>query len=288
MTGEGERNLEIQMDLVASFVKRIVNCQSVAQLIAFVPAIAKDRTKVGLDEIVTAHVKKATAASTLADWRDSLAKDNFDSIHELKSIRAPSLQISKLAEKEGSITKDFKDSLKEAKKAALTRMIDIKAKEVEALSSLCDQAKLAKKLHEAWNGISASDGVSPEACALLHEPSCASSLVSSAISIGENTAHKQMIAKQKKSEAVKKAQIGGTSVMPKDSKALEEFVKEIAKRQKQSAMDKSKAKKSGKGQRGAGPSKSKNQKNSNKVSKKDRKRKNGKRGTSSKRQQSKR
>ncbi|KAI8931839.1 hypothetical protein NX059_011475 [Plenodomus lindquistii] len=74
--------------------------------------------------------------------------------------------------------------------------------------------------------------------------------------------------------------------MPTDSKSLEVFVKEIAKRQRQSAQDKAKAnnKKSGKGRRGAGPSKTKNQKNPNKIGKKDRQRKNGKRGSSSKRQ----
>ena len=107
MTEVAERNLVIQADVIATFLKRIVNCRSVAQLVALVPAIAQDRTKVGLDEIVTAHIKKAMAVSLLAEWRDSLAKENYDSILELKSIRAPSIQISKLAEKEGSIDKDF-------------------------------------------------------------------------------------------------------------------------------------------------------------------------------------
>ncbi|RAQ99362.1 hypothetical protein DDE83_009198 [Stemphylium lycopersici] len=109
MTEVAERNLVIQADVIATFLKRIVNCRSVAQLVALVPAIAQDRTKVGLDEIVTAHIKKAMAASLLAEWRDSLAKENYDSILELKSIRAPSIQISKLAEKEGSINKDFQE-----------------------------------------------------------------------------------------------------------------------------------------------------------------------------------
>jgi hypothetical protein len=289
MTEVNEKNLGIQADVVATFVKRIVNCRSVAQLSTFVPAIAQDRTKLALDEIVTAHIKKALAVSLLMEWRDLLAKESFGSIPELKSIRAPSIQVSKLAEKEGSINKDFNDSLKEARKFALTRMIDIKNKEVEALSGLCEGKRNADKLHEMWiSAANAADGVSAEALALLHDPDCALSLVQSAISIGENTAHMQMLKRAKKSEAVKKTQVGATAVMPTDKKALEEFVKEIAKRQKQSAMDKSKANKSGKGRRGAGPSKTKNQKNPNKIGKKDRKRKNGKRGTSSRRQQKKR
>ena len=288
MTEVAERNLVIQADVIATFLKRIVNCRSVAQLVALVPAIAQDRTKVGLDEIVTAHIKKAMAVSLLAEWRDSLAKENYDSILELKSIRAPSIQISKLAEKEGSINKDFQESLKEAKKSALTRMIDIKAREVEALSSLCEVKRNAEALHNSWVSASSAEGVSPEALALLQDSDSALSLVQSAVSIGENTAHKQMLAKAKKSETVKKAKTGGTAVMPTDRKGLEEFVKEIAKRQKQSAIDKSLARKSGKGQRGAGPSTTKNQKNTNKIGKKNRKRKNGKRGTSSTKQQKKR
>ncbi|EMD87703.1 hypothetical protein COCHEDRAFT_1213211 [Bipolaris maydis C5] len=289
MTEGSDGNLVIQKEVNANFVKRIVNCRSVAQLVSFVPAIAQDRTKLALDDIVNAHIKKAYAVSLLTEWRDLLAKESLDSIPELKSIRAPSIQVSKLAEKEGSIDKDFKDSLKEARKFALTRMIDIKNREVEALSALCGAERNANKLHDSWTGIAnTSEGVSAEAISLLHSPDCAQSLVFSAISIGENTADKQIREKSKKSETVKKTQTNATATMPKDSKALEEFVKEIAKRQKQSAMDRSKARKSGKGRRGAGPSKTKNQKNPNKIGKKDRKPRNGKRGTSSKRQQKKR
>lgn len=282
------RILDTQVDVATNFVKRIVNCRSVAQLASFVPAIAQDQTKQGLDKIVNAHIKKASAASLLAEWRDHLAKENFGSILELKSLRTPSIQISKLAEEEGSISKTFDEPLKEAKKLALTRMIFIKDKEVESLGKLCEPARNVEQLWNIWKQLAELHDVSTEAKAILQEHSCVTSLICSAISIGENTAHKQMLAKAKKSETVKKANVRGTGEFPNNPKALEEFVKEIAKRQRQSATDKSKAKKSGKGQRGAGPSKSKNQKNSNKVVKKSRKPKNGKRGTSSKRQQKKR
>jgi hypothetical protein len=284
------RTLDTQVEVVTNFVKRIVNCRSVAQLVSLVPAIAQDQTKQGLDKVINAHVKKASAAFLLAEWRDHLAKENFGTILELKSLRAPSIQVSKLAEEEGSITKTFDEALKEAKKSALTRMIFIKDKEVEALDKLCDTKRISDQMSGIWKGLAEKpDCVSPEAKAILQDYSCVWSLVCSAVSIGENTAHKQMEAKAKKSETVKKTNTNGTDKLPDNPKALEEFVKEIAKRQKQSAMDKSKAKKSGKGQRGAGPSKSKNQKNSNnKVAKKGRKGKNGKRGTSSKRQQKKR
>jgi hypothetical protein len=284
-TVENDFNLGIQEEVIRNFVKRIVNCRSVAQLVSFVPAIAQERTKESLDIIVQAHVKKASAAFLLAEWRDALAKDSFASIPALKSIRAPSIQVSKLAEKDGSINKDFDDSIKEAKRTALTRMIEIKAKEVEALSQHCLVGANADKLHTAWRFISVLDGVSKEAFALLQHNACALSLVQSAISIGENTAQKQLDTTKKKTETVKKAQTQGTAVMPTDKKGLEEFIKEIHKRQKQSAMDKSAAKKSGKGRRGAGPSKTKNQKKSpGKGVKKNRKQRNGKRGTSSKKQ----
>lgn len=288
MTEEHDRNLAIQADVVALFLKRLVNCRSVAQLVALVPAAVQDRTREGLDVIVNAHVKKAVAAFLLAEWRDHLAKSNFDAIPELKSIRGPSIQVSKLAEKDAAISKDFSDALKEAKKSALTRMIEIKKNEVESLTNLCSEDKNAVQLHELWKRVANTEGVSKEAHTLLYDSECALSMTQTAISIGENTANKQMDKKKNKSDAVKKAKKDATSVMPTDKKGLEEFIKEIAKRNKQSASDKAKAKKSGKGQRGAGPSQTKNQKNSNKVGKKGRKPKNGKRGNSSKKQQKKR
>lgn len=288
MTEEAERNLVIQEDIVRLFLKRLVNCRSVVQLVTLVPAAVQDRTRQILDNIVEAHVKKATAALLLAEWRDVLAKENYGTIMELKSIRGPSIQVSKLAEKEGGISKDFSESLKEAKKSALTRMIEIKNNEVEALAGLCKVTQNHTNTHNMWMTAANAEETSPEAFNLLTDSNSVKSLVQAAISIGENTAQKQLDKKQKKSSTVKRAQVGGTAVMPTDPKSLEAFVKEIAKRNKQSAQDKSKAKKPGKGQRGAGPSKTKNQKNSSsKVTKKDRKRKNGKRSTSSKKQQKK-
>jgi hypothetical protein len=285
------RNLAIQEEVVATFLKRIVNCRSVPQLVSFVPAIVHERTKVALDEIISAHVKQAQACQLLAEWKDYLAKEDFKSVLQLKSLRAPSLQISKLAEKDGSISANFDESLKEAKRTALERMIEIKEIEVKALRGLCNIKNQADALRNQWNLASRADGVSPEAAALLYEPLCSLSLVQSTVSIGENTADKQMKLKLKKSEAIKKTHTSATDVMPKDKRGLEEFVKAIAQRQRQSALDKAKAKKSGKGRRGAGPSKTKNQKkNPNNIvlGQKDRKRKNEKRGPSSKRQQKKR
>lgn len=288
MTDAGERNLAIQMDVVDTFLKKLVNCRSVAQLVMLVPAAVQDRTRVILDNIVNGHIKKAMANHLLVEWRDHLAKENFESILELKSIRGPSIKISKLAENNGSISKDFSETLKEAKKLALTRMIAIKAEEVQALSDLCKESPNSGQLQVIWRQAANTEGVSKEAHGLLYDPGSIVSLVQSAISIGENTAHKQMDKKLSKAGTVKTTHVKATAVMPTEPRALEEFVKEIAKRQKQSSMDRSKAKKSGKGQRGAGPSSTKNQKNPSKIGKKDRKRKNGKRGTSSKKQQKKR
>lgn len=288
MTEAHERNLAIQADVVALFLKRLVNCRSVAQLVALVPAAVQDRTRSGLDDIVNAHIKKASADHLLAEWKDHLAKENYGAILELKSIRGPSIQVSKLAEKDVSISKDFSDALKEAKKSALARMIAIKEQEVEALSKLCNEDRNYTDLRADWKRVANADGVSKEAYSLLIDPDCVLSLIQSSISIGENTAHKQMEKKKQKSGAVKGARTKGTAAMPTEPKALEEFIKEIAKRQKQSAVDKSKARQSGKGQRGAGPSKTKNQRNPNGVGKKNRKRNAGKRGTSSKKQQKKR
>jgi hypothetical protein len=285
-TDDGERNLAIQNEVIGTLLKRLVNCRSVAQLVSLVPAAVQDRTRTKLDEIVNAYVKKASTAFQLAEWRDCLAKQNYETIQELKSIRGPSIQVSKLAETDAAISKDFSDALKEAKRSALTRMIEIKAAEVEALTLISQESRNVNHLFSEWRQEANREGASKESIAILNDTESVRSLVQTAISIGENTAHKLMQKKQEKASAVKKTTIKATA-MPTDSKALEEFVKEIAKRQRQSAMDKSKAKKPGKGQRGAGPSKTKNQKNAARVAK-NRKGKNAKRGTSSKKQQKKR
>jgi hypothetical protein len=284
-TGLHERNVAVQDELLSSFLRRSVNCRSVPQLVALVPAIVQEKTKELLDRIVDAHVKKAMAASLLADWRDSLAKESFGSIPQLKSLRAPTIQVSKIAELEKTIKKDFDDSLKEAKKSALTRMIDVKNQEVEILNNLCEKEANAVSLQAIWLTKSDHDGVSAEAYSLLTEKWCPISLVQTAISIGENTAQKQIDAKIRKSETVVNVKTKSTDSMPEKPQDLVAFVKEVAERHRQSVQDKSRAKKSGKGQRGAGPSKTKNQKkNTNKVGKKNRKTRKGKRGTSSKKQ----
>lgn len=233
MTDVADRNLAVQTDVVGAFLKRLVNCRSVAQLVSLVPAAVQDRTRVDLDNIVNAHVKKATTAFQLAEWRDSLAKQNYDGVPELKSIRGPSVQVSKLAETEAAISKDFSEALKEAKKSALTRMIEIKASEVEALTLISQEGRNVANLILGWKRVADTEGVSKEAHVLLYDSDSIRSLIQTAISIGENTAQKQMLKKQQKALAVKKTKTGATTVMPTEPRALEEFVKEIAKRQKQ-------------------------------------------------------
>jgi len=281
-------NLGVQEDVMRNFAKRLVACRSTAQLVSLVPAAVQERTKDILESIVQAHIKKSSAAFLLAEWRDCIAKESFVSVLELKSLRAPSIQVSKLSEKDGVLDKGFEDSLKEAKKLALMRMISIKASEIEALGKICDMEARYKEIIEIWNKASQQNDASAEASALLRHTPSIKSLIQTTVSIGENIAHKQAELREKKATVQKTTKVSATAVMPTDSKGLEEFVKEIHKRQKQSVQDRAKSKKSGKGPRGAGPSKTKNQKNSNKkVAKKGRKQRKGKRGTSSKKQQKK-
>lgn len=282
-----EFNLRTAEDLVSSFVKRIVNAKSTAQLVAMVPAPVQERTKKLLEQIVQAHLKMANATTILKEWKDSLAKSNFN-LPELKSIRAPSVQVSKLATDHGQLDpKNFTSALEASKRGALERMIEIKEGEIEILDQLCDSDVQTGKLLAGWKTASEDEHISAEALTILLSHSCGISLVKTAISIGANAAYRQIETKKKKSETQKKAKVDATGALPGDKKALAEFIKEINKRQRQSTQDKQKAlkNKSGKGQGGAGPSKTKNQKKkTNKVSK----RRQGKSGASSGRQQKKR
>lgn len=287
-TQVAEFNLKTAEDLVGGFVKRIVNARTTAQLVSLVPAPVQERTKKLLEQIVQAHLKTANASSVLKEWQDALAKNFFD-LPELNSIRAPSVQVSKLASENGQLdSKNFNDALVASKRSALERMIEIKEKEISILEQLCDVDAQSKALLAGWRIASGGDHISPEALTILLSHACGESLVKTTVSIGANAAYRQLETKKKKSETVKKVSVKTTGALPGDRKELMELIKEMNKRQRQSSDDKRKASKSGKGPRGAGPSKTKNQKkNTNKVSK-GRKGKNGKRGTSSGKQQRKR
>ncbi|KAF2869590.1 hypothetical protein BDV95DRAFT_609127 [Massariosphaeria phaeospora] len=163
-------------------------------------------------------------------------------------------------------------------------MIEIKKAEIEILEQLCDPDAQTKALLDGWKSAADDDHISLEAFTLLMNQPCEESLVKTTISIGANAAYRQIETKKKRSATQKKAQVEATGALPGDKKALAEFIKEIGKRQQQSRKDKQAKPKSGKGQRGAGPSKTKNQtKNTAKVSKR-RQGSDKKRGASSKKQ----
>jgi hypothetical protein len=281
-------NLKTQEDLVSSFAQRIVSARSVAQLVSLVPARVQDTTKRLLDEIVQAQVKYGMVSILLKEWRDALAKNDFKNILELKSLRPPSIQISKIASSRGVVDINFDEALKAARKGALERMIALKQQELEILGGTCDQDECATVLHTKWKAAAEEDGISVTTYALLtHQPSCLA-LVQSGISIGANTSSRITQTKIQKSETKKTAGVGAAGDLPKDLKSWKELTKEVIRSQKQSEQDK-RRNQSGKGHRGAGPSKTKNQKtNKDGVGKKkNRQGKGGKRGTSSRKQQKK-
>jgi hypothetical protein len=283
---QAKDNESLQKDILHAFVSKIVAARSVAELVACIPTPAQDPTKKILDQVLTAFLKREVSSSQLMEWRDSLAKDKFDKIAELNSIKAPTIQTSKLAQDTGSLMEiDFSDTLKEAKKIALRQMILIRESEVGALASFCNPTDVAAEIGKVWQKLLVESHVSPEHAAVLGSLQARESLAKSTTSLGANLSFRSIESRRSKAEKRTNAKVAATGALSGNRSEMATFVKEIVKRQQQSARDK----KSGKGQRGAGPSKTKNQKsNQSKVGKKRRPTKNAKRGTSGGKQQRKR
>jgi hypothetical protein len=257
------------------------------ELVACVPTPAQEKTKKVLEVVLQAFARKETCALLLAEWRDSLAKEYFANIPELNSIKAPNVQVSKIAQDTGNLMEiNFSDALLEAKKAALTQMIAIKSSEIGALTPFCDPTDVSADISQQWQKIILENYASPEHTAVLASKDASDSLAKSITALGANLSFRANESRRKKQEKKKNAKTASTAALSGDKKEMTAFVKEIVKRQHQASRDK----KSGKGPRGAGPSKTKNQGTTHtqsKVGKKRRQAKNAKRGTSTSKQPSK-
>jgi predicted O-linked N-acetylglucosamine transferase (SPINDLY family) len=228
-------------------------------------------------------------------WKDCLARDDFKTIPELNSLKGPLVQVSKLAKEanEAAITTvtNFDEILQEAKKGALRRMIEIKHTEVKALKSLCDKRSITNRLHNEWQQVAKLSTTTPEHMAILDHYDCVSRLVTSLLSIGQNSLQQTAIAKQNKLKKRSEADTNKTDLAG-NRKEIEGVFKELLKRDEQSKRDRQKTSKKGKGRAGP-PSKTKNQKTGqDKVQKKkprtpQKNRKGKGKGTSTKRRQQK-
>jgi hypothetical protein len=290
---QAQLQIEVNQKLLLDWIARVSRCLHPQELLRTVPAPAQAVTKNVLDKVMESFTKQGACSQLHSHWKDCLARNDFKTIPELNSLKSPLVQVSKLAKEadEAAINtaNNFEEVLQEARRAALSKMIEIKKAEVKSLKSLCNQETLINRLHLEWQQVAAFKTTTPEHMAILQFRDCVKRLVISILSIGQNSLQQSAILKQNKLKKRAEADTNKTDIVG-NHKELESVVKAMLKRNEQSKRDRQKSKK-GKGRAGP-PSKQKNQKTgqtNNGVQKKKprtpQKKRKGKKGSSTKRQQ---
>lgn len=249
-------NTQVMQDLLA----RMSRCHTFGELMKTVPAPAQETTKIILEKVVDSYTRQGACETLKATWQDFLNKSEYHRVPELNSLKAPTVQISKLAREVDQVALNnfnFDTILQDARHATLVQMIGLKQQEISNLKSLCNERSIRDKLFVAWTLLVTDGTTTPEHANILTHQGCAERLVQMAISIGQNSLAKTAISKQKKQEKLAEADRQKTDLVG-NSKSFESMFKEMMRKEKQSEADR---RKSGKGKGRAGPpNKSKNQK----------------------------
>ncbi|KNG52841.1 hypothetical protein TW65_09335 [Stemphylium lycopersici] len=163
-------NKKILEDLFA----RMSRCHALGELIRTIPAPAQAATKEVLEKVTDAFTRQGVCEVLKTSWQDALDKREYDRIPELNSLKAPSVQVSKLAKEIDEVALNalnFTLAMQEARQAALVVIIGIKQQEIINLSQLSANTKkkrLEKKTEaEAEETNVANDPKSVRA--LVHE-----------------------------------------------------------------------------------------------------------------------
>jgi hypothetical protein len=251
-------NDKILEDLFA----RMSRCHTLGELIKVIPAPAQSATKDVLEKVTDAFTRQGACEVLKTSWQDALDKGEYDRIPELNSLKAPSVQVSRIAkeiDEQALNALNFTSALADARKAALVVMIGIKQQEIINLNQLCSERPILRKIARIWTGISEEDGITPEHLTILHHRGVAERLVQMAISIGHDSLTRSANIKKKRLEKKNEADIEMTDVAD-DPKSVRALIREEMKRARQSEKDKKINSKKGSGR--AGPPKTpKNPKN---------------------------
>ena len=285
---------EVNKKILGDLLSRMSRCHNLPELLRTIPAPAQEKTKIVLEKVTEAFTRIGVCEITLNTWQDALNKGEYKDITELNSLKAPSVQLSKLAKEadEPALNAlNFDLTITNAKRAALVQMIAIKNKEIENLGSFCNEEEICEKIDDIWKEVHQKSGVTPEHLTILSDHGCVERLVQMAISIGHNSLARSANNKKKKQEKKTEAEVDKTDI-PTNAKSFAALFHEMRKRERQSEKDKRINAKKGSGR--AGPPKTlKNPKTGTaKVQKPKQKkvptRKGKKAGTSTKRRQGRR
>jgi hypothetical protein len=252
-------------------INRLSKANGSGDILRCIPAIAQTRCKELLDSFHSAFVKEGLANNLLVELRSSLASGEYSKISALNSLKPPVIQLSKEALEADNGTlqgMNFNAVVEEAKKQALTKMIEIKDQEIKTLHSVCGFTSVMSRLLVLFRTAAAEPSCAPELVTLLTTPEFAKRVAQTVISVGNNAVFKITKAKDKKTEKQKTADIESTDIHSKDGqKKLRALITEAMSRREQSLRDK---KLTGKGKSRAGPRQEQNQR----VSKKQRRKQN--------------
>ncbi|KAB8336637.1 hypothetical protein FH972_020948 [Carpinus fangiana] len=228
---------------------RLNRATSIPELVKCIPASVQPQTKDMLDKIISAFQKLGVATDLKKSWDDKLLTQSYNEVTALNAIKPPVVQLSAEAKKaDGELEKiTFNSVIVEAKKAALTQMIYIKQKEIDALHTFCKSTNVISSLTAIWKADFEKSLASPEVLAILTDRDIIQRVVTLGISFGEGMLQRVLIQRQKRKEAKTEADTQMTDVgSVEQQKSLMALVNQQLARRDQSKRDK---KLSGKGKR---------------------------------------
>jgi hypothetical protein len=263
-SSNGEEGGAFIAAVAQDFVVKVSHCNTIGELLRVIPVPAQSRSKDILNNVYQASQKLGAAEALLGTWRDRLLYPNdWKNFAQLNSLKAPTVQICKEAiahDSAGLSSLNLDNTLYEAKRAALSRMIDIKAKEVETLRDLVQSSNITQRLMDAWREVleQQAGAIIAEHAAIIGADDAIRRVAQVAASIGESSSHIAKLSRSKRQGMKKDADISMTDAGDKESqKQLMVLVEEALKRKEQSRRDRTQ---SGKGKGSPVISKNKTQK----------------------------
>lgn len=248
------------------FQLKLAGCSTIGDVLKLLPVPVQPVSRDILDGVYQGSLKLGAAQALLQVWKDRLRSGSLgpkDGIAQLNSIRIPAVQVCKeaLQADDGALSSMSLDStIFEAKKSALTKMVEIKEREVLNLQAFVQPSAIGTRFESAWTSIveSQAAALTAEHAALLRNGDVARKICQIAASIGDSASQRVRIAKEKRVVVKKGADVDMTDVSTGESKKqLASVIEEVLKRREQSRRDRTQ---SGKGKRRNGTSQKKTQK----------------------------
>lgn len=261
-SSNGAAEANILNHVLPEFFKAVSTANTIGELLRIIPVPAQPLSRGVLDGVYQASMKLGAAKALHELWTDQLNTGDFlkpkdNKVSHLNSIKAPVVQTCKEATEadDGTLSSmNFDSVLAEMKRAALNKMIAIKAQEIENLQSFVQTHSIASRLSAVWAIVVANQTahVTAEHSKILSRQDTLQRVARVAASIGESSYQRTFLAKKKRTDTKKDRDVQMTDLDGENRKELATLVKEQLKRERQSERDRAR---SGKGKRSSGISK---------------------------------